>query len=55
MNISLNHKRINDRTIIADASYKMIELEELFQLKIKESKEEGKINEEKLEALGLGA
>ena len=33
-------KRINDRTIIADASYKMIELEELFQLKIKEAKEE---------------
>ena len=33
-------KRINDRTIIADASYKVIELEDLFQIKIKEAKEE---------------
>ena len=33
-------KRINDRTIIVDASYKIIELEDLFQLKIKEAKEE---------------
>ena len=33
-------KRVNDRTIIADASYKIIELEDLFQLKIKEAKEE---------------
>ncbi len=33
-------KRINDRTIIVDASYKIIELENLFQLKIKEAKEE---------------
>ena len=33
-------KRVNDRTIIVDASYKIIELEDLFQLKIKEAKEE---------------
>ena len=33
-------KRINDRTIIVDASYEIIELEDLFQLKIKEAKEE---------------
>ena len=33
-------KRINDRTIIVDAAYKIIELEDLFQLKIKEAKEE---------------
>ena len=33
-------KKINDRTIIVDASYKIIELEDLFQLKIKEAKEE---------------
>ena len=33
-------KRVNDRTIIVDASYKIIELEDLFQLKIKETKEE---------------
>ncbi len=33
-------KRVNDRTIIADASYKIIELEDLFQLKIKEAQEE---------------
>ena len=33
-------KRIDDRTIIVDASYKIIELEDLFQLKIKEAKEE---------------
>ena len=33
-------KRVNDRTIIVDASYKIIELEDLFQLKIKEGKEE---------------
>ena len=33
-------KRINDRTIIVDASYKIIELEDLFQLKIEEAKEE---------------
>ena len=33
-------KRINDRTVIVDASYKIIELENLFQLKIKEAKEE---------------
>ena len=33
-------KRINDRTIIVDASYKIIELEDLFQSKIKEAKEE---------------
>ena len=33
-------KRINDRTIIVDASYKIIELEDLFQVKIEESKEE---------------
>ena len=33
-------KRINDKTIIADASYKIIELEDLFQIKIKEAKEE---------------
>ena len=33
-------KRINDRTIIVDASYKIIELEDLFKLKIKEAKEE---------------
>ncbi len=32
--------RINDRTIIANASYKIIELENLFQIKIKEAKEE---------------
>ena len=36
----VNIKRINDRTIIVDASYKIIELEDLFQLKIKEAKEE---------------
>ena len=33
-------KRVNNRTIIVDASYKIIELEDLFQLKIKEAKEE---------------
>jgi len=33
-------KRINDRTIIVDASYKIIELEDLFQLKIKKAQEE---------------
>ena len=33
-------QRVNDRTIIADASYKIIELEDLFQVKIEESKEE---------------
>ena len=33
-------KRVNDRTIIVDASYKIIELEDFFQLKIKEAKEE---------------
>ena len=33
-------KIVNDRTIIVDASYKIIELEDLFQLKIKEAKEE---------------
>jgi len=33
-------KRVNDRTIIVDASYKIIELEDLFQLKIKEAQEE---------------
>ena len=33
-------KRVNDSTIIVDASYKIIELEDLFQLKIKEAKEE---------------
>ena len=33
-------KRIDDRTIIVNASYKIIELEDLFQLKIKEAKEE---------------
>ena len=33
-------KRVNDRTIIVDASYKIIELEDLFQLNIKEAKEE---------------
>ena len=33
-------KRINDRTIIADASYKIIQLENLFQIKIKEAKAE---------------
>ena len=33
-------KRINDSTVIVDASYKIIELEDLFQLKIKEAKEE---------------
>jgi len=33
-------KRINDTTIIADASYKIIELEDLFKIKIKEAKEE---------------
>ena len=33
-------KKVNDRTIIVDASYKIIELEDLFQLKIKEAKEE---------------
>ena len=33
-------KRVNDRTIIVDASYRIIELEDLFQLKIKEAKEE---------------
>ena len=33
-------KRVNDKTIIADASYKIIELEDLFQIKIKEAKEE---------------
>ena len=33
-------KRVNDKTIIVDASYKIIELEDLFQLKIKEAKEE---------------
>ena len=33
-------QRVNDRTIIADASYKIIELEDLFQIKIEESKEE---------------
>ena len=32
--------RINNRTIIVDASYKIIELEDLFQLNIKEAKEE---------------
>ena len=32
-------KNVNDRTIIVDASYKIIELEDLFQLKIKEAKE----------------
>ena len=33
-------QRVNDRTIIVDASYKIIELEDLFQIKIKEAKEE---------------
>ena len=33
-------KKVNDRTIIADASYKIIELEELFKIKIEEAKEE---------------
>ena len=33
-------KRVNDSTIIVDASYKIIELEDLFQLNIKEAKEE---------------
>ena len=33
-------QRVNDRTIIADASSKIIELEDLFQVKIKEAKEE---------------
>ena len=33
-------KRVNDRTIIVDASYKIIELEDLFQLNIAEAKEE---------------
>ena len=33
-------KKLNDRTIIVSASYKIIELEDLFQLKIKEAKEE---------------
>ena len=33
-------KRVNNSTIIADASYKIIELEDLFQLQIKEAKEE---------------
>ena len=33
-------KRVNDRTIVVDASYKIIELEDLFQLKIKEAEEE---------------
>ncbi len=33
-------KRVNNSTIIVDASYKIIELEDLFQLQIKEAKEE---------------
>ena len=33
-------KRVNDRTIIVEASYKIIELEDLFQIKIKEAKKE---------------
>ena len=33
-------KRVNNRTIIVDASYKIIELEDLFQLNIAEAKEE---------------
>ena len=33
-------KRVNDRTIIVDASYKIVDLENLFQLKINETKDE---------------
>jgi CBS domain containing-hemolysin-like protein len=33
-------KRVSNSTIIVDASYKIIELEDLFQLQIKEAKEE---------------
>jgi len=36
----LKIKRVNDRTIVVDASYKIIELEDLFQIKVQEAKDE---------------